>query len=96
MDAKYKKKGSGQTQQIDIGFGANLTETIDAAPLANLPPQEPEPLLPPQKPLNLITDVEVFGVDKGEKECLIEGITNTEKITEHQVEEVFEIRYKIL
>ena len=87
LDAKYIKKGNGQTQQIDIGFGANLTEIIDAIPLSNLPPGTPEiPDL--QKPLNLITDVEVFGVEKGEKECLIPGITNTEKITTNQVEEV--------
>lgn len=82
-DAKYFKKGSGKTQQIDIGFGANLTETIDS-----IPPEESSQATEREKPLNLITDVEVFGADKGEKECLIPGITNTEKITQHQVEEV--------
>ena len=87
LGVKYIKKGSGQSQQIDIGFGANLTETIDALPLVPVLPPSP-PLCPPLQPLNLITDVAVFGVDKGEKECFLPGITNTEKVTNNEVSEV--------
>jgi len=86
-DAKYIKKGSGKTQQIDIGFGANLTETIDSIPQAESPESTTSCEQTPP-PLRLITDVEIFGIEKGEKECLVPGITNTEKITKHSVEEV--------
>jgi len=103
LEAKYIKKGKGATQQIDIGFGANLTETIDEqAPVEQAYPPNTaveessteetslEKSVCPErpKPLRLITDVEVFGADKGEKDCLLDGITNTEKITNQQVEEV--------
>lgn len=79
-DAAYRNK-PGSKKQIITGFVCNITETC-----ALSPPKEEGQV--PEKPLNLITDVQTAKATFSDDKFLMPAIQNTRKLLQDEIENV--------